>query len=212
MINAKVSYDFDKLCVEEFEELNAEIAFDFEKLCVASTHGIPDHLRLTVWKILLNIQPSPLEDKYDTDSFKALRGEACRYFKRRENYFKKELQQTLESVITIYLSQHHSFQFSPSLIPLCGVLLYVFQDTKSTYHALTKLIDWKQEWAAEECEQQISDFLMLFRMLCPNLYSHFEDEEVDSKGWVRPWFDTLLSKQLPIECIFNFYKRCLETV
>jgi hypothetical protein len=53
----------------------------------------------------------------------------------------------------------------------------------------------------QELDQQISNFLMLFRLLIPSLFNHFQDEEVDMREWVSQWFETLLAKQLPLECI-----------
>jgi Ni,Fe-hydrogenase III component G len=50
-----------------------------------------------------------------------------------------------------------------------------------------------------DSERQISNFLMLFRLLMPELYNHFQEEEVDTKEWTQSWMETLLSKQLPID-------------
>lgn len=42
---------------------------------------------------------------------------------------------------------------------------------------------------------------MLFRLLMSDLFNHFQDEEVDIREWIGPWFETILSKNLPLECI-----------
>jgi hypothetical protein len=39
----------------------------------------------------------------------------------------------------------------------------------------------------------------------PALYNHFQDEEVDTKEWIQSWIESLLSKQLPIECILRLW-------
>ena len=43
--------------------------------------------------------------------------------------------------------------------------------------------------------------MVLLRVLQPELLSHFEEEEVDIRSLVTPWFETLLGKQLPIDAI-----------
>jgi hypothetical protein len=60
------------------------------------------------------------------------------------------------------------------------------------------------DWIIEEdIDQKISNFLMLFRLLLPALYNHFQDEEVDIREWSTQWFETLLAKQLPLECTMD---------
>ena len=41
---------------------------------------------------------------------------------------------------------------------------------------------------------------MLFMTFLPDLYRHFEDEEVDIKGFSKAWFQSLLAKELPLDC------------
>jgi len=50
---------------------------------------------------------------------------------------------------------------------------------------------------------RLANFLMLFRTLLPDVYNHFEDEEVDNKEWSTSWCQYLLAKELPLECRFK---------
>jgi hypothetical protein len=58
-----------------------------------------------------------------------------------------------------------------------------------------------QYFSAVGMNSRLSDFLMLFRTLIPDLYNHFEEEEVDFKDCATSWFQYLLSKELPMDCM-----------
>lgn len=53
--------------------------------------------------------------------------------------------------------------------------------------------------------------MVLLRSLQPDLLSHFEEEEVDLRRLVAPWFETLLSKQLPIDCILRLWDQYISS-
>lgn len=42
--------------------------------------------------------------------------------------------------------------------------------------------------------------MMLFKSFIPDLFKHFEEEEVDMKDFLRSWFSSLLAKELPVDC------------
>jgi hypothetical protein len=53
--------------------------------------------------------------------------------------------------------------------------------------------------------ERISDFMMLFKIFIPELFKHFEEEEVDIKDFIKSWFSTLLAKELPLECVLRLW-------
>jgi hypothetical protein len=53
--------------------------------------------------------------------------------------------------------------------------------------------------------ERISDFMMLFKIFIPELFKHFEEEEVDIKEFIKSWFSTLLAKELPLECVLRLW-------
>ena len=55
-----------------------------------------------------------------------------------------------------------------------------------------------------------SQLLTLFRSFLPDLYSHFEDEEV-AQGWATSWSKYLLAKELPIECTMRLWDTFFST-
>ncbi len=82
---------------------------------------------------------------------------------------------------------------------------YILITIWSTY-LLDSLISRLEEYLGQNpVAGLVSHFLMLFRMLLPDLYSHFEDEDVDLQEWTCSWFSTLLAKELPIECVVRLW-------
>jgi len=41
-----------------------------------------------------------------------------------------------------------------------------------------------------DINERLARFLMRFRMILPDLYNHFEEEEVDFKEWTTSWYYT----------------------
>jgi hypothetical protein len=116
------------------------------------------------------------------------------------------MQAMLEQVVSRYLQNHQALEYTPSLIPLCGPLVYTFQTESESYFALDRVLQMIDEWFSEiDQDQQIANFLMLFRLLLPALYNHFQDEEVNTNELVSDWFRTLFSKQLPLECVLRLW-------
>jgi hypothetical protein len=51
---------------------------------------------------------------------------------------------------------------------------------------------------------------MLYRAFLPELHLHFEEEEV-SFDWLFSWFETLLAKELPLECVMRLWDTYLAS-
>lgn len=63
-----------------------------------------------------------------------------------------------------------------------------------------------EEFYAQKClYDRVVEFSQLFRTALPDLYEHFESEEVSLQSWALPWFEYLLSKELPIECVSRLW-------
>jgi hypothetical protein len=75
------------------------------------------------------------------DFTRKLRGEAMRYCKRRAAYFKyRNVQNSIELVVSQYLQSHPTAEYSPALVSLTGPLIYVLESDSLTYMALERLV------------------------------------------------------------------------
>ncbi|KAJ3367214.1 hypothetical protein HDU91_001607, partial [Kappamyces sp. JEL0680] len=190
---------------EEFEEiLQVEQNVDMKKLATFSKHGVPDKVDVLYGG--------------NHHYVKKLRGEVGRYCKQRGHFFSsRQVSARMEHVISSYLDDNHSKDYHPSMVPLCAPLVFVYSSSETvTLKAFSQLQDMLgtapvvtiDEWfSTYSLDQQLSNFLVLFRMLIPELYSHFEEEQVDlrGEGGVSSWFDSLLSKQLSLENVMRLW-------
>jgi len=209
---------------EDFRELlNAETHIDMEKLRQFSKHGIPDEVRGDAWRYLLGVeQPnktneiSTLKTKYEdykqndkinNELLKPIRGEASRYNRSKEKFFKsKNLTQTLENVISIYINHNRTVDYNPAFIHLCGPFVYSYNEEYDVYYSFERLMILLDEYNTfHDINERLARFLMRFRMILPDLYNHFEEEEVDFKEWTSSWLRYLLAKELPLDCLVRLW-------
>ncbi|KAJ3221256.1 hypothetical protein HK099_003664 [Clydaea vesicula] len=94
----------------------------------------------------------------------------------------------LENVVSCYLQLHKNIDYSQSLVFLCGP--FCLTEHHYLQHSLS---------------DRIANFLMLFRVLLPELYTHFEEEDLNFHEWTTTWFSNLLSKELPLECVLRLW-------
>jgi hypothetical protein len=187
---------------QDFEEiLHAEHQVDIDKLRQLAIHGVPQEIRPLAWFQLLSLSRAEIPASNIDGEYKSLRNEIERYCKQRE--FTKPMQSCMESVIRKFTSNNYRTNFTRSLISLTGPLVVVFQHEELVYWALDSLYSRIQ--CLPDIENLISNFLMLFRLLIPSLFTHFQEEEVETREWVVLWFQTLLSKQLPMECVLRLW-------
>merc|ERR1712107_308243 len=48
-------------------------------------------------------------------------------------------------------------------------------------------------------------FLMLFRSRLPLLFTHFEEEDLESSEWASSWIQWLLCRELPFDCCLRLW-------
>eukprot|EP00842_Homolaphlyctis_polyrhiza_P000418 jgi/Hompol1/1377/HPOL_005585-RA len=213
----------------DFEELlGAESLVDIEKLRSSARYGIPDEVRGHVWKLLLGVesidkrseesQELQHADKYreysylqrdDTQTLKRVRGETSRYCWRRKKEFDKagisDFEQTIENVVSIFVTVHQQSQ-PEVLVPVCGPLTFTMGAEAEVYFALERLMSLIDEfYSVQDLNQRLANFLVLFRVLLPELYNHFEEEEVNFREWATSWFQYFLSRELPLECVLRLW-------
>ncbi|KAI8907279.1 rab-GTPase-TBC domain-containing protein [Gorgonomyces haynaldii] len=207
---------------EDFIEiLNAEQQVDLDRLRQAAWHGIPDSVRGHVWTYLLGVKKADkshehqrLEELSDNEAqfvVKRLRGEINRYCQNRKQLIIQQsaitdFEHTLLRIISTHLNQHLDSPFSSTFVYLCGPFVYCIHDEEEGYQAFEKLLSMLEMWQqTRDLNDRLSHFLMLFRSLIPDLYQTFLDEEISFKELATSWFEYLLSKQLPLECVLRLW-------
>ncbi|KAJ8325193.1 hypothetical protein O5D80_006141 [Batrachochytrium dendrobatidis] len=151
-------------------------------------------------------------NKENTTLVKRVRGETSRYCWRRKRDFEKagcvDIEQKIENVVSAYLNVHHRSQnlLPEVLISLCGPIACSLAIESEVYFSLEKLLVQTDELlATKDLNSRLANFLMLFRILMPDLYNHFEEEEVNFRDWATSWFQYLLARELPLECVMRLW-------
>jgi len=219
-------FNLNMASLDEFADiLGAEVRVELVKLREAARFGCPESIRGEVWKYLLGVQQADqaqtaqelgtLKRKYqaqakeefdDADVVRRIRGEASRYQKAREKFFEqKNIQHTLEAVVSAFVQKHH-VNYTPQMIPLCGPFVACLATEFEIYFCFERLQAMMDEYfAAKSLSQRLAQFHLQFRSLLPELHHHFEEEEIEFREWATAWFQNLLSKELPIDCVLRLW-------
>ncbi|KAJ1557430.1 hypothetical protein HK096_007315, partial [Nowakowskiella sp. JEL0078] len=138
----------------------------------------------------------------------------------------------LENVVTAFLNHNRHIDYDNSLIHLCGPFVFVLAEESDVYFCferfMTMLSDGEcvlvqlnlpklhssfseEYFSSQSTNTRLSHFFMLFRTLLPDLYNHFEEEEVDFKEWSSSWLQYMLARELPIECVLRLWDTYFST-
>ena len=171
-----------------------------------------------VWTLLLKTPPKETtlntlgQDWSEGDNnvsvyIKKLRGEIGRFCKRNES-LNAEAGARIQNLISTYLDDSAGKDYYPALVSLCAPFVYVFASQSLAKDAFCRLMGRMDDWlSAHSLDEQISNFMVLFRVLIPELHNHFEEEQVDlrEEGGIRSWFESLLCKQLGVENVLRVW-------
>ncbi|CAG8567375.1 8546_t:CDS:2 [Paraglomus brasilianum] len=210
--------------INEFKEiLNSEVYIDLDKLRDSARHGVPLEVRGEVWKYLLGVHPADrsqeitnLKEKYEeylaiekenTEIMKRVRGEIGRYQHKIKNQIdNKDYTNMLENVISAYMNHNREADYYPALVHLCGPFVNCIRNEAEVYYCFERLMNILDEYqSVHTINERVVNFMTLFRAVLPDLYSSFEDEEVDLNEWATSWLQFLLAKELPLEGLMRLW-------
>ncbi|KAG0055843.1 hypothetical protein BGZ83_007276 [Gryganskiella cystojenkinii] len=205
------------ITVEEYEEvLNAEVWVEIPKLREYARHGVPRQVRGEVWLYLLDIQDAnrskevstqkqraqefELLDKEPNDSTKRVRGEVSRYLRKTLIESSRDIPRLFEEVISAYCNQNHQAEYYPGMVSLCAPFVYSIKREWDAYLCFEKMMTFLNDHQSEESiNESVAKFMTLFHTCIPDLFSYFEEEEVDIKEWAASALQFMLSRELPLE-------------
>ncbi|KAM9976942.1 hypothetical protein ACTFIR_010791 [Dictyostelium discoideum] len=223
---------------EEFTELlSGEVFIDMDKLIAISRHGIPDKVRPEVWKYLLGISKTDKSeeervkkqqqqeykeiDKNDSETTKKIRAHLKRYqnFNRDKSdtrikidWQSVEIRNKIENIIISYNNYNNDIEYSFGMLAILGPFISTLQtesDIFFCFAAMMKKIEENLQY--ESLTLKLSRFIMYFRSVLPELFSHFEEEEINSNDWATSWIQNYLSCELPIECTLRLWDTYLSS-
>ncbi|KAI8354757.1 rab-GTPase-TBC domain-containing protein [Mortierella sp. GBAus27b] len=205
------------ITLEEYEEiLSAEVLVEVPKLREYARYGIPREVRGEAWLFLLGIQDADRSkevstqrqrmqdfeqlDKEPNESSKRVRGEISRYLRKTRIESSRDIPRLFEEVISAYCNHNHHIEYYPAMVNLCAPFVYSIKREWNAYLCFEKMINMLDEHFNEESvNEAVAKFMTLFHTCIPDLYSYFEEEEVDIKEWAASALQFVLSRELPLE-------------
>eukprot|EP00127_Corallochytrium_limacisporum_P003934 Clim_evm19s155 gene=Clim_evmTU19s155 len=216
------SYSSDSsYSTEDFREiLSTEVVVDLPRLKELSMYGIPNEIRCEVWRHLLGVS-SANKSREVTDfraqsvgysnSFRSdpevlnrVRGELKRVVGRDQHL--QDRRQLMENVLGTYLNYHTEVDFSPSLVHMCVPIVHVCDHESEVYYIFERIMDRVNErFNGEALHRSMSEFLHVFRSTLPDLYEHFEEQEVEVQLWASNWLRHIFCTELKLKHLLRLW-------
>eukprot|EP00158_Paraphelidium_tribonemae_P004520 Partr_v1_DN26802_c0_g1_i1_m40664 putative Pfam:TBC len=144
----------------------------------------------------------------DSHQARRLKGDISRFSRRHAKELGSNALAAIENVVATYVSRNTSLDTSEfsSLLYLCAPIVHAMgvssaETAPESMMAFEGLMNQLQSYGMRKSvEERVAHFLSLFRLLQPELYHYFEQEEV-SREWLTSWFRYLLSRELPLVCV-----------
>ncbi|KAF9156693.1 hypothetical protein BG015_002488 [Linnemannia schmuckeri] len=209
--------DSGAITVDEYKEiLSAEVWIEIPKLREYARHGIPREVRGETWLYLFGIQDADRSkevstqkqriqdfeqmDKEPTESTKRVRGEISRYMRKTHIESSRDIPRLFEEIISAYCHQNHQVEYYPAMVNLCAPFVYSIKREWDAYLCFEKMINILDEhFSDESVNEAVAKFMTLFHTCIPDLYSYFEEEEVNIKEWAASALQFVLSRELTLE-------------
>lgn len=209
--------DSGAITVDEYKEiLSAEVWIEIPKLREYARHGIPREVRGETWLYLFGIQDADRSkevsiqkqriqdfeqmDKEPSESTKRVRGEISRYMRKTHIESSRDIPRLFEEIISAYCNQNHQVEYYPAMVNLCAPFVYSIKREWDAYLCFEKMVNTLDEhFSDESVNEAVAKFMTLFHTCIPDLYSYFEEEEVNIKEWAASALQFVLSRELTLE-------------
>eukprot|EP00004_Rigifila_ramosa_P013172 TRINITY_DN2901_c0_g1_i2.p1 TRINITY_DN2901_c0_g1~~TRINITY_DN2901_c0_g1_i2.p1 ORF type:complete len:294 (-),score=77.64 TRINITY_DN2901_c0_g1_i2:34-855(-) len=200
---------------------------DMPRLRDFARHGVPEEVRGDVWRLLLGVsQPDRSEeagaarrmdqhyqtlDKNHAEALRSMRADAAQYERRSRMSGRpvallgREERERVERAVCAHFSDTRSL-YVPGTLSLVLPLAECLKKEFELFHALQRLMAIVDDtFSAQNLTRRVAHFMMLFRSLLPELYNHFDEEEVKPHEWAVSWLRFLLARELPMACTLRLW-------
>eukprot|EP00002_Diphylleia_rotans_P033235 TRINITY_DN7045_c0_g1_i1.p1 TRINITY_DN7045_c0_g1~~TRINITY_DN7045_c0_g1_i1.p1 ORF type:complete len:284 (+),score=45.29 TRINITY_DN7045_c0_g1_i1:43-894(+) len=210
---------------DEFREiLNADGTIDMNRLRDVSRHGVAAEVRGDVWKYLLGVSKPDksqaatdrrkmAEEYHDlvksSESLHQIKNDILRYTRRQSDLSVPNLREKAERVLSSFFNfKNSTIPYHSGIVSMTIAFFACVSEESDVYFCLKNLVrKIEDKFQGDHIRVDVANFMMLFRSLIPDLYNHFEEEEIHPKEWVISWIRFLLAKELPLstECLLRLW-------
>jgi hypothetical protein len=149
----------------------------------------------------------------DFEILRVLKTELARY-QRRNTAFKTA--KTENKILNILYGYLHNAQgawhvHNAALVHVVApfaALLKKESEASYCFQLMMRALD--THFSVANGRQTLGRFLMLFRSRLPELFTHFEEEDLEASQWASPWLQWLLCRELPFECCLRLWDSYLS--
>mmetsp|Transcript_39251 Transcript_39251/g.94599 ORF Transcript_39251/g.94599 Transcript_39251/m.94599 type:complete len:290 (+) Transcript_39251:53-922(+) len=207
--------------LEEYKDLlMGDTYVDLPRLRNLAQHGVPADIRSEVWKYLLEVSrpdrseevsyAKKLLDNYwemaersyrDPRVLRMVKGQLRQSTPQWQSVLDSKNREVVERVAACYIANCLQTQLPPNvalmLPPFVTVCTGQEVETYYCFHGLMCL--YNTLMPPEEMGLRVARFVMLFKVIYPEVNAALEEEEVEPNEWVVSWLEILLCRELPVD-------------
>ena len=143
--------------------------------------------------------------KTNLDAVKQARSDLQRSSSGRAAWTSSAVRDRLDAVLAAFYNSHPGIDYVPGTVFLFVPLLTTMPKDSDAYYSASILVRRLAVFEDDATvRKRVARFTMCFRALLPELYNHFEDEEINNR-WVTSWLRFLLSRELPLPCLVRLW-------
>jgi hypothetical protein len=144
----------------------------------------------------------------DFEILRVLKTELARYQRRNTACKTAKTENKILNILYGYLHNaqgawhvHHAALVH--VVAPFAVLLKKESEASYCFQLMMRALD--THFSAANGLPTLGRFLMLFRSRLPELFTHFEEEDLEAGQWASPWLQWLLCRELPFECCLRLW-------
>mmetsp|Transcript_2995 Transcript_2995/g.5722 ORF Transcript_2995/g.5722 Transcript_2995/m.5722 type:complete len:313 (-) Transcript_2995:1663-2601(-) len=144
----------------------------------------------------------------DFELLRVLKSELARFQRRNALFKPTKVQTKILNIIQKYSqkgsSAWHAHHAGLVHVAAPFALLYKKEAEASyCFHLMMRAID--AHFGPQNGSKTLGRFLMHFRSHLPELFTHFEEEDVEPSQWASSWLQWLLCRELPMDCCYRLW-------
>jgi len=136
-----------------------------------------------------------------------LKSEMARYARNNSAFKSTKLQDKVFHILCMYIHRDPSIWtlHEAALVHVLGpfALLQKESDAAHCFNLMIRAID--TYFGPTNGRKTLGRFLMLFRSHLPELFTHFEEEDLEASRWAGSWLRYLLCRELPFACCLRLW-------
>eukprot|EP01104_Vermistella_antarctica_P002767 TRINITY_DN12986_c0_g1_i1.p1 TRINITY_DN12986_c0_g1~~TRINITY_DN12986_c0_g1_i1.p1 ORF type:complete len:294 (+),score=57.21 TRINITY_DN12986_c0_g1_i1:330-1211(+) len=225
---------------KRFEALfGGESQVDMYQLRESANYGVPAEVRARVWKYLLRVLKPDQSQEMELRKIQSVEFEEAasketvhatelnrldnhiqrhcskmrRFNRSSEGPSQEKLVKGTKMVVHAYINNNTDFDSKnmAGLISLVVPLLKLKLQPFEVFCALENLVyDIEEVFPKERMGKCVGQFITFFRVILPQLYCYFEEEEIDANAWVPSWLGFLLARELNLVCLYRLWDTYLS--